>query len=422
MKKSLLKATSALLATAMLAGCGSASSTTTTEASQATSTTASASSDDALKVGVCLVQSGALGGIVDYLIPPIEFAFDKINEEGGINGRQVELVMRDDQGDTSMVAQRLSELKAEGCDVIIGPLLDTQAPAAAQWAGENQIPTILCCTMATDVSIENYNDYVFCTGPSAWAEARVLEEYVIANDIKSVYFVGSVGGVVEDNYNFFADEIKEKKPDVEILGCQMVQMTDTDFQSIINDIRAKSPDLVAFDSGAQAANFLQQGIQFDLFSDVHTFGFDLLSPAATSGFGKDFPTSISSVTWSPAFNGNAMMDELTQAMQERTGQEIYPMSLTVQCYNAALAAIEALKKIDGDVTPDAVTAALSGLSFESPIGTCSFREFDHQLVFPLAYSDAVYDDTHDFAVEGNLVYMDDSVWPTQEELQAYAQK
>ena len=418
MKKIIALVLAMVLAVAMIAGCSTTTSTTETTTTTTTTTTTEASGD-VIKVGVCLVQSGAMGGIVDYLIPTVKMAFEEVNAAGGINGRQVELVFRDDQGDTSLVAQRLNELKEEGCEVIIGPLLDTQAPAAAEWAGANEIPVILCCTMATDVSIENFNDYIYCTGPSAWAEARVLEQYVMDKGYKTVYMVGSVGGVVEDNFGFFEREMAEKDPSVQVVKTQMIQMTDSDFTAIISDIQAQNPDLVVFDSGAQAANFLSQGIQFDLFSDVQTFGFDFLAPSVTESYGTDFPSSIANCTWVPCFSGTDAMNEYTEKLQSVT-DGLYPMSLTIQCHNAALLAIAALTACGDDITPANIAKAMETASFESPIGSCYVRDFDHQLIFPMAYSESTYDGVHDFAVEGNLVYMDESIWPTQEELQAYA--
>ena len=414
-RKILALALALMMCLAVLAGCSNNSASTTTQNAGGEASV----NGDTIKVGVCLVQSGPMGGVVDYLIPTVKMAFQEINDAGGIDGKKVELVFRDDQGDTSMVAQRLTELKEEGCQIIIGPLLDTQAPAAAEWAGKNQIPVLLCCTMATNVSIENYNPYVFCTGPSAWAQSRVLEQYVQDRGYKTVYMVGSVGGVVEDNFGFFEEEMKTIDPEVKVLVKQMIQMSDSDFQSIISDIQAKKPDLVVFDSGAQGANFLQQGIQFDLFSTVQTFGFDFLSPLVTESYGKDFPTTISSCTWVPCFADTPEMKAYTEKIHSTINS--YPMSLTIQCHNAALAAIAALQAAKGDYSADNLVKVLEGVSFDSPIGNCYFRSFDHQLIFPLAYSDATYDGVHDFAVEGNLKYFDESIWPTEAERTAYAE-
>lgn len=428
MKKRLSWCLMLILLTFTLAGCtssggGGAQSAASTQGASDTQTAsggAEAVADgEPIKVGVCLVQSGPMGGVVDYLIPTVEMAFEEINAQGGIDGHPIELVFRDDQGDTSLVAQRLTELKEEGCQVIIGPLLDTQAPAAAEWAGENQIPVLTTCTMATNVSIENFNDYIYCTGPSAWAQARVLEQYVLDKGYKTIYMVGSVGGVVEDNFGFFEEEMKELDPEVTVLVKQMIQMTDSDFQAIISDIQAKKPDLVVFDSGAQAANFLQQGIQFDLFSTVQTFGFDFLSPLVTESYGADFPTTIASCTWVPAFSGTPEMTEYREKLYERI--QSYPMSLTIQCHNAALAVIATLQACGGDYSPAHIAETVKTVSFQSPIGECYFRAFDHQLVFPMAYSEAIYDGEHEFAVEGNLVYLDESRWPTEEERAAYAE-
>lgn len=407
-----------LMCLSMLTACsGGTASTTTPSAPAANDNAAKPAAGDTIKVGVCLVQSGPMGGVVDYLIPTIRMAFEEINAAGGINGKQVEVIYRDDQGDTSMVAQRLTELKEEGAQIIIGPLLDTQAPAAAEWAGKNQIPVLLCCTMATNVSVENFNPYVFCTGPSAWAQARVLEEYVKDRGYKTVYMVGSVGGVVEDNFGFFEKEMKEIDPEVKVLVKQMIQMSDSDFQSIISDIQAKKPDLLVFDSGAQGANFLQQGIQFDLFSTVQTFGFDFLSPLVTESYGKDFPTTISGCTWVACFRDTPEMNAYREKIHTKINS--WPMSLTIQCHNAAIAAITALQNANGDYSADNLSKVLEKTEFDSPIGKCHFRDFDHQLIFPLAYSDAIYDGVHEFAVEGNLKYLDESRWPSQAELEAF---
>jgi branched-chain amino acid transport system substrate-binding protein len=46
--------------------------------------------------------------------------------------------------------------------------------------------------------------------------------------------------------------------------------------------------------------------------------------------------------------------------------------------SAALAIVEAIKKTDGDTDADKLIETMEGMSFETPKGTMTFREEDHQ--------------------------------------------
>src|SRR5512136_1072390 len=85
-----------------------------------------------IKVGGLFVMSGGFAAVLNYQLPAVQMVIEDINKAGGINGRQVQLITKDDQGDPSIVPQKLNELKAEGVSLILGPFLDTCGPAAAQ--------------------------------------------------------------------------------------------------------------------------------------------------------------------------------------------------------------------------------------------------------------------------------------------------
>ena len=71
-----------------------------------------------IKIGCLFPMSGNLSFFTDYFRPGVELYVQKVNDEGGINGRQVQLILKDDQADPSITTQRLNELKSEGVDVV----------------------------------------------------------------------------------------------------------------------------------------------------------------------------------------------------------------------------------------------------------------------------------------------------------------
>lgn len=116
---------------------GTASSSTTTATPSATASTPGAtgtvSSDDVVKIGVLTDRSSGGAATVAWAEAGAELAAKEINEAGGINGKMIQLVYRDTGNDPSNVAQRSTELVAEGVVAILGPKGDGEAPTAAQW-------------------------------------------------------------------------------------------------------------------------------------------------------------------------------------------------------------------------------------------------------------------------------------------------
>ena len=96
-----------------------------------------------IKIGYISSLSGPFAGVAQYCTPAVQMAIDNVNAAGGINGRKVELVVRDDTGDASVIAQKANELVGAGCVVVLGGLLDPCDKALSAWAKDAKVPTIL---------------------------------------------------------------------------------------------------------------------------------------------------------------------------------------------------------------------------------------------------------------------------------------
>jgi ABC-type branched-subunit amino acid transport system substrate-binding protein len=133
----------------VLSGCSNSTPTTTppqttqpattTPVSSPTATTPAPTSTETIKLGIALPQSGAFAASAPYQLGVSQMRVDEINAAGGLLGRKLELVIRDNAGDPSLMPQVLSQLKQAGCVSIFG-IIGGADLVDFQWATQNKIP------------------------------------------------------------------------------------------------------------------------------------------------------------------------------------------------------------------------------------------------------------------------------------------
>ncbi|MBI2017038.1 MAG: ABC transporter substrate-binding protein, partial [Candidatus Rokubacteria bacterium] len=82
-----------------------------------------AQSRDPIRIGFPLPLTGPFAAIANDMQQGAQLAVDELNAKGGILGRKVELLIRDDQLKPQVGAQRTQELiEKEKCQFIVGGL------------------------------------------------------------------------------------------------------------------------------------------------------------------------------------------------------------------------------------------------------------------------------------------------------------
>ncbi|MFM8531357.1 MAG: ABC transporter substrate-binding protein, partial [Ilumatobacteraceae bacterium] len=88
-----------------------------------TTTTLPRSSDGILRLGLLVPRSGAGASLGEPLVEVVEASVDRINEAGGVNGRPVEIVIRDEGADdATALASASAFVQEDGVDAVVGPL------------------------------------------------------------------------------------------------------------------------------------------------------------------------------------------------------------------------------------------------------------------------------------------------------------
>jgi len=381
------------------------------------SSNAQSTSKEPIKIGYVGTLSGPFAAVEPYQTPAIQMVIDDINAKGGLLDRKVELVIRDNQGDPSIVRQKLDELKAAGCVVMLGCILDPCSTPVSQWAADNKIPAIIPSSASFKMRTTDFSKYTFITGPPAPALAKVLVKSLAQQDIKSIYVIGADSDISHDVIRFFWTAMKKAKPNTKDLGSTWVGITEMEFSNIISAALAKKPDLILLGvAGPPYANFVQQARRFNLYQKTKTAaGAYLLGAESTSPFGKDYPVGTMCNTYCPFNLDEQPMKEFTKAHLART--KLYPADITIGWHVAALAAVEAIKKANS-TDPDKIVNALETMSFDTPVGKVRYRDFDHQATLPIYFATAGYSKDYPIAVGLNPVKYGEEVYPTKEEIMA----
>lgn len=396
-----------------------------------TAAAGNASSGDTVKIGILTDRSSAAAATVVWAEAGAELAVQEINEAGGINGKQVELVYRDTGSDSANVAQKSTELVGEGVVAILGPKSDGEAPTGAQWAETNKFPMVTPCTMNTRVTIENASRYMFSCGFNAWAIANMNAKYAEEQGYQSAYFIGNDGGASGDSRDFFYEYLGDG---YENMGSSQVASSATEFSNIISSIVGKDPDvIIGAVAGPNFVSLINQGQQFGLWDMCDYLGWytcdstntTSLAEAGNYPYGKVHGVDLWPF-WLSDIEGNDKLVENYGALgQKLYKQDILPSDMGYTWYIGITAICEALKTTD-DWSPEGVTTALENVKFDTIYGEgIGFRDFDHVMNHAYYYVTAVEDTTGKWSIPvGDVykVYMAEEVLPTKEQMQDYASK
>ena len=143
---------------ASLVACNDSGSTSTPDSTPQVSTTVAPQiSDGVFRLGLLIPQTGSVDGNGESLTQVATDAIDIVNAAGGILGRDIELVVRDEGSDSATALTAVDDLISEfRIDALIGPMSSSIALSVLPRLVENKIGS--CSPTATAVSLASFPD------------------------------------------------------------------------------------------------------------------------------------------------------------------------------------------------------------------------------------------------------------------------
>ena len=158
-RRQFLAVVGAVAAAGALSACGSSSSST---ASSAASGAASGSaSGDTIKVGLLAPLTGDVSVYGIAVANGANLYIKQVNEAGGINGKQIEVVEMDEQGDATQAVTCFTQMVDEGITALIGDVTTTPTLAVVAESQEYNMPMVTASATAEAVTYDAETDTVY---------------------------------------------------------------------------------------------------------------------------------------------------------------------------------------------------------------------------------------------------------------------
>lgn len=330
----------------------------------------SGSGSDKVRIGVFMSLTGDTANFGISSTNGIKMAADEVNAAGGINGKQVELLVQDDRSDASEAATIVTKFVTQDqVHAILGEVASSRSIAAAPIAQNAKIPMLT--PSSTNPEVTNKGNYIF---RSCFIDP--VQGAAIAQFGAKTLNAKRGALMVARNQDYSTGLEKVIKEVFTRLGGQIVvtqsyQSGDQDFNAQITDIKGANPDVIFVpgyygDVGLFAKQARDKGLTVPM---VGGDGWD--APSLYQIGGAALNGSYFSNHYSPD-DSDPIVQKFVNDYKARYGS--IPDALAATAYDAARIMFDAIKRatsLDGVAIRDALAATKE---FPGVTGKVTFNE------------------------------------------------
>ncbi|SKC49177.1 urea ABC transporter substrate-binding protein [Krasilnikoviella flava] len=229
----------AVLAVAVLTACGAKVDAAGGGASSSAAAGCVDTSGDAVKVGFLNSLSGTMAISEQTVHDSLQLAADEINADGGVLGKQLEIVSEDGQSEPTVFAEKASKLITSDCvAAVFGGWTSASRKAMLPVFEANDSLLFYPVQYEGLESSEN----IFYTGATTNQQIVPALDYLAEQGAKSLFLVGS-DYVFPRTANKIINAYAAAH-DIEIVGEEYAPLGHTDFSTIVNKVKAADADAV----------------------------------------------------------------------------------------------------------------------------------------------------------------------------------
>jgi len=306
-----------------------------------------------------------------------QLAIEEINAKGGVLGRPLEVISRDDGGKPANAIKFAEELlRRENVDLLAGTFLSNIGLAVADFANRNKTLFVASEPLSDAVVWSKGNPYTFRLRPSTYMQAAMLAEEAAKLPAKRWATIAPNYEYGQSAVKAFKEVLKARRPDVEFVEEQWPALFKIDAGATVQAIaRAKPEAIFNVTFSIDLAKFVREGQLRGLFKDREVASLLTGEPEYLDTLKGETPEGwiVTGYPWqaikAPAHR--AFLD----AYQSRFDD--YPRAGSIVGYNTILTIAAMLEKA-GSTDTDAMVAAMKGLELDTPFGPIIYRSLDHQ--------------------------------------------
>jgi len=306
-----------------------------------------------------------------------QLAVEEINAAGGLLGRKVEVISRDDAGKPDDAIRLATELVSnEKVALLTGTFLSNVGLAVADFALRNKVLFVAAEPLTDALVWDKGNRYTFRLRPSTYMQSAMLVDEAVRLNAKR-------WAIVAPNYEYgqsavasFKALLKARRPDVEFVAEQWPALGKLEAAGTVQALIAARPDAIFnVTFGADLPRLVREGNLRGLFPRVPVVSLLSGEPEYLDVLKDETPKGwvVTGYPW----------DQIATAEHARFFNAYYkrynetPRLGSVVGYATFSAIFEAVRKAKSTDTEKLITA-LRGLTWTTPFGPATFRALDQQ--------------------------------------------
>ncbi|MEO8837032.1 MAG: ABC transporter substrate-binding protein [Caldimonas sp.] len=306
-----------------------------------------------------------------------ELAVDEVNAAGGVMGRKLQVISRDDNanpGDAVRVAEEL--VAREGVSLIFGTFLSNIGLAVTDFAKQKKVFFLASEPLTDKITWQDGNRYTFRLRANTYMQVAMLVPE--AAKLKKKRWA-----LIYPNYEYgqsaaatFKEMMKKAQPDVEFVAEQATPLGRIDAGPVAQALADAKPDAifnVLF--GADLIKFVREGNTRSLFKGRSVVSLLTGEPEYIEPLKGEAPVGWI-VTGYPYY-GIQSEDHKKFFLAYYRKYNEYPRLGSVVGYSSIMSIAEGLKRAKSTDT-EKLVAAFSGLQVTTPFGKITYRASDHQ--------------------------------------------
>lgn len=341
--------------------------------------------EDTLKLGGISPLTGPAAVYGLDVQAGVDYAVEEINANGGVLGKQIEIIWRDDQHDPATAINMYNQLVDEGVVAVVGPVTTAPTIAAFDVAAKDNMPCITASASAYEVTNAGNNLFRAC----------FLDPYQAG--IAAQYAAETLGaktvGIIYDNANDYtlglydAFVAKAAELGLEIVATEVGVAGQADYSAQIGKLADAEPDVI------YAAEYAQEiAIMLPQMFDAGLDETAIIGPDGFSGVDTqvgDDVELLANCVYTSAFSLDST-GEVAKAFiagyTAKTGEA--PALFNALGYDAMKIMAQAIENA-GSTEKEAIIAALDATDIEGATGHMTFDDHNDPIksVFIIGFTE-----------------------------------
>ena len=298
-----------------------------------------------IRIGVMLCLTGDSANYGKRSLNGVNWATQKINDKGGINGKRIKLFVEDDRSSPKDAVTAFNKLtQAEGIKIVVGDIISGTTLAVAPIAEKNHV--LLFAPGASNPQLRDSGDYIFRNWTSDDFDGKAMARYLEKKGVKSLgilvqktdYTIGLADALAKDFKSLDRSIVsrQEFETDEKDLRTQLLKLKESGVRDVY--ISAYSPG-----TGIALKQAAEIGYSPHWYASLTVDTPECATIAGKARDGVIFST--------PAFNINDPSPEMkifVQGYKERFGED--PETVTGHAYDAINILAMAIEKVGPDPT------------------------------------------------------------------------